>query len=755
MLQKEKNEKSFKKSKLYVFATTVLWPLVLMVILISAGLLFGWKYTYSHTEEQQQTEAERLVSKMEQEIQSQFTALEGYSAGIAEDDLKDVKSILDKLNTGAERTDFNHLCFAFPNGELWREDSKIANVKERDYFIHSLQGESYCQFVHSEFMNDYAVVYSVPVIFDGEVKGVLAGIFAVEDFRNKYEALFGENVSCSYLVNSDGEVLIATESANHQFSEMELLIDNANYNETLSDVEFYSGSALEMSNALRNGIKSNAIYSLDGERRYTTVLPVSNSGWSVLNVFCESLVYQELTESFNMLYVVALSIMAAVLAVVLSLLIRSYRLAGKEKKRAEENSYLLKHDSLTGLFSERAFRNQVKERLVNAKPGEYCIVGLDIYRFSLINKLIGSSKADELLCLIAKRLEELTDKYDGISARAAADKFLAFLPYKEDIIQQLELARDAVVNNDLHEVFIYYGIYVIEDTSVEINEMIAGAQLAQKKIKGDVNVFVAYYDEELKNKTANEQKIISAMVGALENEEFIIYLQPQFNYKTGKISSAEALVRWKSPTEGLISPGEFIPIFESNGFIRKLDEFVWETVCKLQRKWLDEGKDVLPISVNVSRRDLQEGRITEKFLELIEKYELSSDLIQIEITESAYVENAQDLIREIIKLKDNGFVVEIDDFGTGYSSLNMLKDIPAKVIKTDLLFLTETGDEQRKECILNGVIDMAYKMGMSIIAEGVETKEQADYLLRMNCENMQGYYFSRPISVEDYEKLVY
>ena len=175
----------------------------------------------------------------------------------------------------------------------------------------------------------------------------------------------------------------------------------------------------------------------------------------------------------------------------------------------------------------------------------------------------------------------------------------------------------------------------------------------------------------------------------------------------------------------------------------------------LLRKWIDEGKEPLPISVNVSRADLLKGDVAEKLIGLLKKYDLKSELLRVEITETAYMDNPQQLIMEIDRLRDNGLLVEMDDFGSGYSSLNMLKDVSIQVLKTDLKFLAGSGIEKRKESILDGIISMAHRMGMRVIAEGVETKEQADYLLKLNCEHMQGYYFSRPVPVEEFEKMVY
>ena len=205
----------------------------------------------------------------------------------------------------------------------------------------------------------------------------------------------------------------------------------------------------------------------------------------------------------------------------------------------------------------------------------------------------------------------------------------------------------------------------------------------------------------------------------------------------------------------MIPPGEFIPLFERNGFVSHVDEAVWNQVCALQRRWLDEGKRIYPISINVSRTDLLNGCIAEKLTALLERYRLTPEVLRVEVTESAYIDDPERLIAEINRLAESGFIVEMDDFGSGFSSLNMLKDVPFQVLKTDLNFLSATGLKPRRDRILDSVIRMAHELGMLVIAEGVETKEQADYLLNLNCECMQGYYFSRPVPIEEYENMVY
>ena len=293
---------------------------------------------------------------------------------------------------------------------------------------------------------------------------------------------------------------------------------------------------------------------------------------------------------------------------------------------------------------------------------------------------------------------------------------------------------------------------MIDDTSLDVALMCDRALMALRTIKQRYNESYAYYDEVLRDKLILEQRIISEMAQALETGQFVVYYQPQFRYSTGKMAGAEALVRWQHPQRGLISPAVFIPIFEKNGFIASLDRFVWEQVCMKMREWLDKGMEI-SVSVNISRIDIEDQSLCQFLEQLVKKYRIPAELLKLEITESVYMRNPTELIAVVKKLQNRRFTVEMDDFGSGYSSLNILKDVPVDVLKLDLKFLGGDG-RSRGGTILSSVVRMARWLDLPIIAEGVETKQQADFLLSIGCDYMQGYYFARPMPAEELEALM-
>ena len=300
------------------------------------------------------------------------------------------------------------------------------------------------------------------------------------------------------------------------------------------------------------------------------------------------------------------------------------------------------------------------------------------------------------------------------------------------------------------------GIYVLmpdDYKDINVDKMLDYARIAERKVRETKKEGFEFYNPTQWDRGKQSAGIVSRLPAAVESGEIQVWYQPQVNYKTGKITGAEALCRWNSKKNGNISPGEFIPILEETGLIYDLDCHVWDTVCKDLRRWNEQGRDIC-VSVNLSRQDIVKNPdVAEHFNTLKEFYNLSPKQLRIEITESAYVENSDVIIKTTTKLREAGFEVEMDDFGSGYSSLNMLKEVVLDRIKLDLRFITGSGDQKMGRTILSYMVQMLQAIGTSLIAEGVETLEQADFLGSLGCEEMQGYYFYKPMPVDEFEKL--
>ncbi len=428
----------------------------------------------------------------------------------------------------------------------------------------------------------------------------------------------------------------------------------------------------------------------------------------------------------------------------------------KEVMANERLRYLAEFDTLTGLHNKNYFGTKVRELVSRAAPNSYAIVVFDVDRFKMVNDLFGHEEGDTLLIHIANGLmsfKESTAPENTELCRLSADNFAICLSYTPEIIEEMVkyLKADISKYKINYEITLSTGVYIIDDPLLPIDIMLDRAHIAKRTVKGSYVLGCAYYDDKIRKSLLAEQEIISKMESALRNSEFEIYLQPQFDRSTNELIGAEALVRWASPTKGLIEPADFIPIFERTGFITNLDKYVLERTCAIIRKWLNKGINTVPIAVNISRTDIYDPNLCRNILSCVKKYELTPECIKLEITESAYNDSPQQIIEVTKDLQAHGFKVEMDDFGTGYSSLNMLKDIPVNVLKLDMDFLA-IRNEESGPFILHSVIKMAKGLGMDVIAEGVETPEQADFMLKVDCRFQQGYFYSKPIPSDEFEK---
>lgn len=429
-------------------------------------------------------------------------------------------------------------------------------------------------------------------------------------------------------------------------------------------------------------------------------------------------------------------------------------------KREKHFRHLAMTDSVTGIWNAAKFYKEAQELLDRNKETEYVLITLDINKFKFINNDFGSSTGDKILCILGERIKENFGAY-GYYARNAADIFFILMETKDFQVDMLEpLGKEIYFDNNgkrqLYKIILKTGIRAImpEEEREDIRLYADQASLARKTIKDSANDEVAFYDEKIKERMARDVAIENRMEQALNNKEFEVYLQPKYSLQTEEITGAEALVRWIEPDGRMVLPDMFIPLFEKNGFILKVDFFVYEEVMKRMAEWVKQGKKLISVSVNVSRVHIGTSDFFSKLNNLIEKYQIPKKYFELELTETI-MGGERSMTRDFIhECKNQGYLVSIDDFGSGYSSLNLLKDLPVDILKIDKEFLNETEQSKRSSIIVEQVVEMAKKMEISTLCEGVETMRQAAFLKQIGCDMAQGYLFSRPIKMEDFEKMI-
>lgn len=423
-----------------------------------------------------------------------------------------------------------------------------------------------------------------------------------------------------------------------------------------------------------------------------------------------------------------------------------------QKKEYELLQKKVQMDELTGAYNRPAFYKKARKMIDNSIE-EMCIVLMDISNFKVINDLYGIRTGDKLLQYMADNLKEKGKNREFIVGRFNGDHF--YMCMKMADFEEIKFPKRYKTFLEDMDITVIYGVFPVgEYKDVPINIMCDRASLAAHDENRKRGEYIRFYSEDERKKLIREQEIVNDMEKALEGRQFSVYIQPKYNIFENKIIGGEALVRWFHPQKGMISPGEFIPVFEKNGFIIPLDYYVWEETCRFVSELKKKGYGTLPISINVSRAHFYGKELKDKLEELIDRYALSMDDIELEITETICAEDPDIIYKRVRELQQAGFKVAMDDFGSGYSSLNMLKEMPLDIIKMDLKFLDGGENEEKSRTILGTLITLAKNMDLYVVVEGVETEEQVKFLQSIGTRCAQGYFYSRPVDCNTYESML-
>lgn len=425
-----------------------------------------------------------------------------------------------------------------------------------------------------------------------------------------------------------------------------------------------------------------------------------------------------------------------------------------ENRDHSASEFMALHDHLTKVLSAGPFYEKARALLDDKPELTWVMISADIMNFRLVNTIFGVMKGNEALVTTAAMLDSIAERSGGICGRLGGDQFALLIPeagFSEAVLQDTENELSGYFSSGIFTFRVHFGIYLIEDTSVPVSVMYGRANSALRTIREDISRVTARYDDEMLRKTLIEQKIISGFEDALGSGRFLMYLQPLVD-EDGRIIGAEALARWRRTDGSIVMPGDFIGILENAGLIHHLDRHIWELAVRQLREWQGSSLGNIPISVNLSAKDFYSIDVYDVLTDLVERYEVDSSRLRLEITETALLEEPEKSDMIISELRGRGFIVEIDDFGKGYSSLSMLKDIRADVLKIDMSLLNEIESNPRSRIILGSVINMADLLGMDVITEGIETVQQHETLISLGCRHFQGFYFSPPVPVAEFEK---
>lgn len=737
MKNKDKNEKA-NKSKLNIIWTVTIFiiTLILSVFYISYIKDLVYKNVYTNISELSEQTAIQLELAISEQKNFVHIMVDSINRGY----FKTTEEIFDRFKNDLDNYNFTRLVILDKRGNGKTSDGyTVTNYTNIEEFF--AQEEVYLSDNRPSTVSNYQVnIYSKTFSFKGEEKVLMATI-RTEDYKTiLLRRLFGKGGT--YLVNNDGTVLIDSFD--------NIKGDNVNFYDYVKEsYDLTDKKELQKIYDMAKGIKEKKIGTFDirvgNETYFIHYEKVGINDWYVITTASDDTIAREL------IWLVVISLILCLLISFTIICISIYINVSNQKKNKKlyKVAYI---DSVTELGNETYFKEKGADYLQSEANKNKYIVSIDINKFKALNNIYGYEFCNNILKELGEKLEKTLPE-DNISCRISNDIFASLFSYQKNINDLLDKVFNNVsilnVNGTNIHVNLAIGAYKITDEDIDINKVLDKAYMARAQIKGLYNNNYYIYDEKLENEMLKEQKIESCMEDALKNNEFEVVYQPKILVNNEKIVGAEALVRWNKDGQ-TISPGDFIPLFEKNKFIIKLDLYVFEQACKDIASWNEKYDFVPTVSINVSKEHFNNEDFIKEYVRITDKYKIDRSKIDLEITESATVDQNIDILKVLNTIKENGFIISLDDFGTGYSSLSMLQTMPIDIIKIDKVFIRQA-DYKSDKNIINYIMLIAEHLGAKTILEGVETKEQVEFTRKIGCDIIQGYYYSKPLSKNEFE----
>lgn len=687
----------------------------------------------------------KSADSLEQQILGHISMLEAIATFIGSHEEFDVQHSLPILKVENNRNMFKRMGIILSDGTAYTTDDRVLDLGNRDYFKEAMSGEAAVSSSLVDVEDGSEInVFAAPIHHKDEVVGVIFATMSRELFTSSLDIDIFQGEGYSYVITSSGfPVVRTTNSSSLGYFE--------NFYDEMAKVGIDESKIEQMKSDLSSSTEGVMSYYREGIEKQLCYAAIGINDWFVVTIIPSTVISFE--SDRLIMHLTLLTIVVIALTVVTCfIMIRYFQ---NNNKHLEIIAYT---DKVTGCSNWDKFVIDVTNLMMMNPNKKYCIVDLDINKFKVINDMFGHDMGDRVLRHLVDVLMKNIQAQETF-ARVASDHFNLFLSYESDdlIIQRMkEIERNVANMIDDYIIEVSMGIYTISEYTNDISMLSDRAAVAKNIAKKSNDVSYHFFREENRNEIIKEKEIENIMDISLENKEFEVFLQPKYSLGNERIVGAEALVRWKHDGKDYIYPNDFIPLFEKNGFIRKLDLYMFESVCKLIQSWKQiHHKDwTIPISVNISRVHLSRKNLPQKLIEIAKKYDIDPKYIEIELTESALFSDEENMIETMSKIKAGGFSISIDDFGSGYSSLSTLKDLPADIVKIDKCFLDKAIDDLRGKEIIRSIVLMTKGLGLRSIAEGVEDITQVQFLREVGCDMAQGYYYSKAISVSEFMKLI-
>ncbi len=747
-LNKIANTKIKKSSILPTFV----WGLItmgFMIIILISGLALSI-ITMLDIESKHYNDSTGIVaSGIEESIRSRIESAEDFAQKFSGDEID--AALGEKFGIASSFETYETSYVVTTNGVGYDNNGKAVNVKSKEFFRNAAPIKTVVCYDKKMFGDKIIVI--TPKIKNFSCEGYFISVSSVSfDVPQK----FAKDIYEIYVLDDENNVIAHNELGKDDFDIKSVKDGNSDdsemtmwYRDLISE-DFETFKEEEEDSA---GIDLKKMVSSTVPMNIWYKHPLEINDWQVISkVNISRGIAKE--DSFALL--LAWMVVGPIIIIFVTLIINFASMAGQISSNRKLIS-LIYLDTITGKTNWIKFKSDAAKLLKKRKKNDYALVSFDICKFRMYSDMYGNSEADKLLVRVSDICHNFIKKRHELATRQGGDTFSLLIEYTGfDMLKKRVADLSAALSkvNAKTAIKYHFGVYEIKDRTMTIDRINnlsgiakdAGANASQ--MNG-----ISYFDNEIHLRLVSEREIENTMEAALEKKEFIVYLQPKYNSQTEELSGAEALVRWLSEEKGLMSPAKFIPIFEKNGFITKLDDYMLNEICALQKRWKEEGRKLFPISVNISRAHFEKPDLAEHIRDIVKQYDIPFSCVEIELTESAFFDDKNLLIETVKRLREYGFVVSMDDFGSGFSSLNSLKDIPLDVIKLDAGFFNIANDEDnRSSFIIEDTIAMAKHLRMQTVAEGIETRQQVDFLCSLGCDLIQGYYFARPMPIDEFER---
>ena len=715
----------------------------ILIILITVGFIYMTymiKRIEANTNNSIKTIVKNDANNLKTEITEQKAILQAITNQILTDNIVDEDKIFDMYERSDITSKFVRMAIMYENGNTITNDGYNLDYSDEKQNFFSNSKIHVFENRISKIDDQEINIYSQAIETKNEKIAILL-IVSADSYKNTFSNKIFEGKGFSYIVDEHGKIIV---SANQDKKTGSLL---ENISQMLNGVakEKFESNKNEIEENIAKGVASDrTLQTIDG-KYYMVYQPIGVNDWTIVSFIPSNAIAGEINKALIATFIISIIVILVILSICIYIVI----LYNKKQKQLYKYAYI---DPVTQKGNIYFFRKNGQEKLEKENASDLYIAILDINKFKMINKAYGYKTGDEILFGIGDILKQILG-YKSIISRYSNDYFSMLFEYKEDIFGLLNKIVKSVENlkikGNIYNLSVNMGIYKVKKEDKNISEIMDKAIIAHSASKGDVFDKYHIYDDKMEEELELESKIEQTMYQSLMKKEFKVYYQPKFYTKDETLYGAEALVRWKHGEE-LIPPNKFIPLFEKNKFILKLDLYIFEQVCQDMKMWKEKyGKDII-VSVNVSRQHFMEEHFLEKYLMIAAKHGINPNNIDLEITESAAIDDGIDILEIMKKMKQLGFLISIDDFGTGYSSLSMLQDMPADILKIDKSFVDKIGKNENN--IVDYILNIAKELKIKTIAEGVETKEQREYLLKKGCDIIQGYYYSKPLPEEEFEK---